>query len=132
MYYLIHWVSHTPSLNASDVGVLVHILGTGQLQWHTIHTILGVFTPGHSYWYQEQYGTIYKDEGSRMNETGTARDGGTINMQDGDVPNYSVKNIRIIILYGGITNENFRMDLIEHCLDQYCLCCLLYLSPHEE
>jgi len=33
------------------------------------------------------------------------------------VPNYSVKNIRIIILYGGITNENFRMDLIEHCLD---------------
>lgn len=92
---------------------------------------LGV-TPGHSYWYQEQFDTIYKDEGSRVNETGTARDGGTINMQDGDVPNYSLKNIRIIILYGGITNENFGMDLVDHCLDQYCLCCLLYLPSCEK
>lgn len=77
-------MSHTPSLNVSDVGVLIYILGTGQLYWHTIYTSLGVYTPGHTYWYQEQFGTLYKEEGSRVNETGTARDGGTIGMPNGD------------------------------------------------
>lgn len=110
----------TPHLEA-ETGKFAVLLLSGDsvphFYSHSTYTELGALTPGHSYWYQEQFGTIYKDEGSRVNETGTARDGGTINMKDGDVPNYSVKNIRIIILYGGITNENFRMDLIEHCLD---------------
>lgn len=76
----------TPHLNYISGKVAV-IITTGSVNIsegsYVVSYPLGV-TPGHSYWYQEQYGTKYKDEGSRVNETGTARDGGTINMTDGD------------------------------------------------